>query len=506
MFQYISLNVGLCFFVLSLFLLTTVLTFRFSARVNKILCSIALFALAFSTGSIVVGKTNIISVLFAYISIYQIINILKIVENRVNEKYLFKATKKTFAYLTFFQLFLIFTWIMFELDLLIISANGLLVYGSLTVLILAIIFAANTLKNVYITKYKQNKTLSDDLVPTLTLAIAARNEDKALVECLEAAVASNYSKLEILVYDDCSQDKTAELIKNFAQKGVRFIKGLTEEEGWLSKNKAYQVLLDQASGDYVMFIGVDVSLSQDSIRKLVEVVKGEKLNMLSIVPKRTKSGLTAAFIQPMRYWLELAMPRWILKRPPVLSTCWIINKKVLTEMGGFKSVKRAIIPEEHIAYAQSRIGKYKFIRNSEAIAITTQKDFSSQWSTAVRTRYPQLHRRPELVALRSLILLTVLLAPFIYILYSIISNNYHGLSFIVALCSLALLTLSNVLISLVTNPAASFMAVLNFPINVIIELIALHISMYRYEFAEVIWKGRNVSNIAMHVYSQLPKI
>jgi glycosyltransferase involved in cell wall biosynthesis len=483
-----------------------VLVFRFSAKVNKVLCSVALFIMAFSAGSIVVGKTNIITVLFAYISIYQVINILKIVENRVNEKYLFSAAKKTFAYLTLAQLLILVIWVLFELDMFTISVFDLLACCGVIILFLSIILAANTLKNIYSTKGKQNKVLGEYSLPTLTLAIAARNEDKALVECLEAAVASNYSKLEILVYDDCSQDKTPQLIRDFAQKGVRFVKGHTEEDGWLSKNKAYQVLLDQASGDFVMYMGVDVSLGQDTIRKVVEFVADEKLSMISIMPKRTKSGLAAAFIQPMRYWWELAMPRWILRRPPVLSTCWVINKKVLIEMGGFKSVKRAIIPEEHIAYAQSKIGKYRFIRNSADIGITTEKDFSSQWSTAVRTRYPQLHRRPELVALRSLIMLTVLLSPFAYVLFSIISNNYHWLNFAIAFSSLALLTLSNVLISLVTNPAATIMALLNFPINVIIELIALHISMYRYEFAEVIWKGRNVSNVAMHVYNRLPKI
>jgi hypothetical protein len=385
--------------------------------------------------------------------------------------------------------------------------NDLLLQGlAVTILLASITLAVTTLLNIYLSKSKPSLSLSDSKLPTLTLAIPARNENEMLTDCLEAAISCTYPKLEILVLDDCSQDKTAQIIRSFAQKGVRFVQAGKLDDSWLSKNQAYQVLLDQSAGDLIMFMGVDVNLSPDSLSRLVEIFLADGSNMMSVMPKRVKSGLLAAFIQPMRYWWELSIPRWFLKRPPVLSTCWLINKQVLVKMGGFKSVKRAIIPEEHLAWQQSKIGMYRFIRNSKSINLTTQKDFLSQWSTALRTRYPQVHRRPELVAMRSLAMAVFLLLPFVICVLQITTTKLNFNVFMASLISVILLVISNVLISIVTNPISSILAVVNFPINVVLDLIALHISMIRYEFGEVIWKGRNVSNTAMHIYPKLPKI
>src|SRR5688500_11530400 len=62
-------------------------------------------------------------------------------------------------------------------------------------------------------------------MPSVTVCIPARNEMHALAECLERVLASDYEKLEILVFDDSSLDDTPTLIKSFAHEGVRFVPG-----------------------------------------------------------------------------------------------------------------------------------------------------------------------------------------------------------------------------------------------------------------------------------------
>ena len=72
--------------------------------------------------------------------------------------------------------------------------------------------------------------------------------------------------------------------------------------------------------------------------------------------------------------------------------------------------------------------------------------------------------------------------------------------------SIAALIAANVFICIVTNPDMTLISLINFPIEVVIDLIALNISMYRYEFDEVVWKGRNISGTVMHVEPSLPAI
>ena len=60
---------------------------------------------------------------------------------------------------------------------------------------------------------KSTKTLqatqhyADKDLPSISVLIPARNETEELHACLDALVASDYPKLEILVLDDCSQER-----------------------------------------------------------------------------------------------------------------------------------------------------------------------------------------------------------------------------------------------------------------------------------------------------------
>jgi hypothetical protein len=264
--------------------------------------------------------------------------------------------------------------------------------------------------------------------------------------------------------------------------------------------------LQQASGDIIFYMGVDVRLHPNSIRRLVEQFVSRKTEMMTILPKRTKSGLIAAFIQPMRYWWELAIPRFINRRPPALSTSWMINRTSINEINGFNSYKRSIIPEEHLAKHFSHLKSYSFIRTTKDSLITTHKDFSSQWDTQVRTKYPHAHRRPENVMIQSFVLSFVVLLPFILLPFIIFGYELYWFYESALLTAVLSYLISHIAISVITNPIAGFLAPFNFPVAIILDIIAVNVSMFRYEFGKVIWKGRDVAPKKLEVIPHLPDI
>lgn len=498
--------VALSLFCLGLVLELLVYMSPLGWRYKKILAATAMIISAFSAGALFTSVFSAASVLFLLLMVYRIVNLLRLVQSRMHEKYLKMATKRTYIWLVAFQVLTIGLWVVFQNLPSVISGPTTLIVVSTSFAIAGLFILGYTVRKLQNTQPSVGQPLSDKELPTVTVAVAARNETESLKQCLEAILANDYPKLEVIVLDDCSHDHTADIIKSFAHDGVRFVQGKEPSDTWLAKNAAYQKLLEEATGELIVFIGVDVRLHEQSLRHLVEVYTSRGVAMMGILPKRTRSGLLAAFIQPMRYWWELALPRSIIKHEPVLSTSWIVSRKALLDEGGFRSVTRAITPEEHLSTAFSSKGGYAFIRNDENINITTHKDFSSQWSTAVRTRYPQMHRRPELTALRVVIMLYFLIAPFVLLPTYFFVDSVPGIAVLLTAVAVLSLVLSNLLIALVTNPIAALLAPINFPIVVIIDSIALHISMYRYEFGEVIWKGRNVTTPAMHVIPHLPKL
>ncbi|MGH9857946.1 MAG: glycosyltransferase family 2 protein, partial [Acidobacteriota bacterium] len=356
-----------------------------------------------------------------------------------------------------------------------------------------------TLRNIVKSKHIPiYKNYTDKELPTVTVAIPARNETRELEDCLRSIIANNYPKFEVVVLDDCSHDRTPQIIKQFAQDGVRFVKGEEPKERWLAKNQAYDKLADEASGEIILFCGTDVRFGPETIRSLITTMLSRNKDMISILPRRMSSDFFAAFIQPMRYWWELALPRRYFNRPSVLSTCWAIRRKTLKKHGGFDAVQHAVIPEGFFARELVKSDEYSFIRADDELDVQTRKTLPRQRETTIRMRYPQLRRRLELVMLFTIGEILFLALPFTIAL----STFWTGVGYVQSTAFLAcgLLILTQIAIVQVSNPANVLLAAFNLPLVISTEIYLGLASMLKYEFSTVDWKGRNVCVPVMHAY------
>jgi len=349
----------------------------------------------------------------------------------------------------------------------------------------------------------------DQDLPTLTVAIPARNETDDLQACLHSLLTSNYPKLEILVLDDCSQERrTPEIIRSFAHDGVRFIAGEVPPDQWLAKNYAYERLVEASSGDIILFCGVDVRFGPSSLRTLVGLLQQKQKRMLSVIPANSlpaRPKLGSLLIQPSRYAWELSVPRRWLHHTPVLSTCWLISRQELAASGGFKAVSHSITPESYFArQAATHDDGYSFMQSDDAIAISCAKAYDEQRATAIRTRYPQLHRRPELAALLTLTEATVLLLPMAVLVIAVITQVWLVVALATISCLGQIVTFYSV--TRLTYRQRIVGTWWRLPLAVTYDLILLNLSMWRYEFSEVIWKDRNVCVPVMRAIPHLPNV
>ena len=443
--------------------------------------------------------------LLVFFASYAIFNLLRIHKGRMVEERLKNVTLRTSRITTVLILLVYSASVAHVYFAIYISLDQYILAIAAASCIVSLIIAIATTINICSTGAHIPSSLSSDELPTITVAIAARNETPTLTACLESVLSSDYPKMEVLVLDDDSQDTTAEIIASFARDGVRFVKSESFNGSWLAKNRAYQTLLIHASGEYIMFMGVDVRMHELSLRSIAEYIVSTDKTMTTLVPKRTKGGFAAALIQPLRYWWELAIPQQFSRRPPALSTSWIIKRKALLSLGGFTAYKKSIIPEMHLSKHFASISEYDFIRTTSDMLLTTHKTLSSQWDTLIRTRYPLLHRRPEEVLMQTGLIFSLVILPFLLFPLGLL-GHIEPVSFAFISVSVLLYIYAHVAISIITNPVAAYMAPLNFPIAMVLDIIGMHISMYRYEFSKIIWKGRDVAPRKLVVYDKLPPI
>jgi chlorobactene glucosyltransferase len=459
-----------------------------------------LFLTAFGTGAVVWNGWRVWSVLLVATSAFRIINMLRVAEGRMHAVYLKRATTRSALWLGGLQVL-----VLFALDHVPLSGSDLAPALATAQLVVAMAILATTVRNIVKSRHiPVAENFADRDLPTVTVAIPARNETADLEDCLRSILANTYPKFEVLVLDDCSHDRTPELIKEFAQDGVRFVKGDEPQQRWLAKNQAYDKLADQANGDILLFAGSDVRFGPETIRALITTMLSRKKDMVSVMPRRLTSDAAAAFIQPMRYWWELALPRRFFNRPPVLSTCWLIRRKTLRKLGGFQAVQHAIVPEGYFAREVIKTDGYSFVRADDVLDVQTRKRLDEQRETAVRMRYPQIRRRLEWALLLTMAELLFLAGPFV----GLAAGLWMGSAWMAAAGGLAcaLLGLVHVMIVQVSNPANVLVAALTLPIVIVTELVLGLESLYKYEFSTVDWKGRNVCIPVMHVIPRLPKV
>lgn len=114
---------------------------------------------------------------------------------------------------------------------------------------------------------RQPAELADDRLPSLSLLIAAYNEEEVIGERIENALALDYprEKLEIVVASDGSSDRTAEIVRSFTERGVVLL-DFQERRG---KSMVLNDAMTRLHGDLVSLSDANTMMAPDAARRLV---------------------------------------------------------------------------------------------------------------------------------------------------------------------------------------------------------------------------------------------
>ncbi len=498
---------------LLLWLFASVLEGASLLAINRFICDYkavravlwpAVLGLGALTTAFLVGSDWRVYAFLGVVQLYRLLNVARVMKWRLQRRRLQNSSFRTFVWLVALQL--VGTGLSLVLVRTATLQGFLYGLGVAVVLVLGVLLRTTAL-TWQRTKPKELVTYpSDSQLPAVSVLVPARNETEVLQQCLESIVASDYPKLEVIVLDDCSVTKrTPEIIRDFAHEGVRFVAGKEPEERWLPKNWAYQRLYEESSSEILLFCGVDTRFDPSTIRTLVAHFTMEKRRMMSVMPQRIVADRARfSLLQPMRYFWELCLPRRIFKRPPVLSTCWMIERDFLDQCGRFEAVANSITPEAHFARQAVTSDTYLFLRSNRYLPIFSAKTQDAQYQTTLRVRYPQLHKRIELVALTALFELLCFVWPFLGVVYAVVTVDYILLALMLVACSLvvslyAVVSVKTGLCKPVYGVASTFLAY-------VVDIVVLHVSCLQYEFGAVTWKGRNVCLPVMQVIPRLPKL
>lgn len=108
------------------------------------------------------------------------------------------------------------------------------------------------------------------MLPLVSIVIPLYNKEKSILEAVMSALLQSYSRIEIIVVDDGSTDKSASMVPN--DKKVQLY---CQENKGVSSARNQGV--EHAKGDFVLFLDADDFLHKNAIEDLVDVVGNEDI-------------------------------------------------------------------------------------------------------------------------------------------------------------------------------------------------------------------------------------
>jgi|GEM_PF-6934712 len=127
---------------------------------------------------------------------------------------------------------------------------------------------------------KLGKYVFDESCPLVSVVMPVYNVEKYVERCMESVVSQTLKDIEIICVDDGSNDKSAEIIKNFAEKDGR-IKIITEKNGGISYARNTGIIA--ARGKYIYFLDSDDFMNiSDGLEKMYERAEKDGLDILYV--------------------------------------------------------------------------------------------------------------------------------------------------------------------------------------------------------------------------------
>lgn len=243
---------------------------------------------------------------------------------------------------------------------------------------------------------------SDD-PPLVTAIIPAKDEESTLADCLESVRAQSYPNLEILVVDDRSSDRTAEIAETIAARDprVRVISIDHLPAGWTGKTHALQIAADQARGDWFWFLDADTRHSPDNLSIVMEYARANDAALASLLPEMRCETFWESVVQPLAgvvliqsfplFWvnddrknLAFANGQYIL-----------IQREAYESVGGHHAVRDRFVEDIGLAERVKRLGLPIRVAVAQGIGSTRMYASLDQlvrgWS---RILYDALGRNP----------------------------------------------------------------------------------------------------------------
>jgi glycosyltransferase involved in cell wall biosynthesis len=222
---------------------------------------------------------------------------------------------------------------------------------------------------------------------SVTAVVPARNEEAVITACI-ASLTSQPEIAEILVVNDQSTDGTAGVVKSLMGKvpNLRLLETAGLPDGWVGKNHALWVGVQQAKSAWLLFTDADAEHERNSTSRALQIAQEQGAALVSFSPEQVTETWYEKALIPFIY-LRLAK-RFSYERvndpnsPAAAANgqFLMMRRDVYDAIGGHASVAGEVLEDVALAMRVKAAGhRISFGSGKGIVRVRMYRSFQAMW-------------------------------------------------------------------------------------------------------------------------------
>jgi glycosyltransferase involved in cell wall biosynthesis len=172
------------------------------------------------------------------------------------------------------------------------------------------------------------------MVPLVSILVPAYNAEEWIAQSIRSAIAQTWPRKEIIIVDDGSSDRTADVARQFASKELVVI-SIENRGAAAARNHALKL----SQGDYIQWLDADDLLAPDKVqRQLAEIREScDRWTLLSSSWAYFNYRIRGARFLPTSLWQDLSAIEWLLRKMGgnlhMQTATWLTSRELADKAG-----------------------------------------------------------------------------------------------------------------------------------------------------------------------------
>jgi len=230
-------------------------------------------------------------------------------------------------------------------------------------------------------RLKTPKTIKRAFTTKVTILIAARNEEDKIALTIDDIMAQDYPKhlYELIIADDHSTDRTAEIISSYADRGVRLLQLRDNKVLNSYKKRAIAEAIRISTGDFMVATDADCRMGPQWLSCIINYHESNDLVMISSPVTYFEEKTLFEYLQTLEFMYLIGIGGAFIGNKKA-SNCnganFAYRKDVFYEVGGFSGIDELASGDDELLLqkvAAKYPGRIGFLKRTEAVVYTHAK-------------------------------------------------------------------------------------------------------------------------------------